>query len=163
MSRSDRFPRPVASRRESRRSPALIERPALAPSFPQSHSFFSFLPRSHSSSPTCGWSAVHLRSTTGTAIFVLLPHPPRPCPRPLPLSRFLSGYPLGSCSHVGSRKILCPRFSDESPTDKHDDQIVTAENAVRRLVKVFRRRIVTRGNYVSPSIHSFSILSRILF
>lgn len=28
------IPRPVASRRESRRSPALIERPALAPSFP---------------------------------------------------------------------------------------------------------------------------------
>lgn len=98
-SRSDRF-LGWSFRRESRRSSTLIECPAtciLPLAFSLSLSFFSSLFLSPSRYPSlspslsrflcflsravrCGRSAVHLRSSTGTVIFVLLPHPPRSCP-----------------------------------------------------------------------------------
>lgn len=64
------------------------------------------------------------------------------------------------------RKNPLSTLPDESPTDKHDDQIVTAANAVGRSVEVFGRRIIIiRGNYVSPSVHSSLdlIVARVLY
>jgi len=84
---------------------------ALAPSFLLSLSLSVFLSLSFSLSLSRslahwrGWSAVHLHwSTTGTAIFVFLPHPPRPCPTTAFVAVCSLGVSLGSRSHAELRK-----------------------------------------------------------
>lgn len=61
-------------------------------------------------------------STTGTAIFVLLPHPPRPCPTTAVVAVFL-GIPLGSCRMLHAEPPVSPRriqspICDEPSTNR---------------------------------------------
>lgn len=64
---------------------------------------------------------MHLHwSTTGTAIFVFLPHPPRPCPTTAFVAVYSLGVSLGSRSHAEFRKKVAACDASREQSTRSD-------------------------------------------